>query len=81
MRLRKLIPIILLFSLAAAVAPGDYPPDPTAMSDAMHELSIIIFRQTSRKVSAEQTKKLSREANEAFWREVLYARESGYGYD
>ncbi len=49
------------------------------MSKAMHELSIINFRKTSSEVSAKQEKAVSRAANEAFWREVLYARESGYG--
>ena len=72
---------IFLLSAFSLVAASDYPPDPMAMSRAMHELSIIIFRNVSRETSAEQEVEVSRAANEAFWREVLYARESGYGYN
>ena len=74
----RIIGISLIAGVLTAAA-SDYPPDPMAMSKAMHELSIIIFRTVSRETSAEQEVEVSRAANEAFWREVLYARESGYG--
>ena len=61
----------------AAECSTDWP----AFHAALHELSINDFRESTAEFVKELEWAGAYERTEAFWREVYYARESGYGAD